>query len=126
MKIRHHVEMITLGRFKSLIEKGGETFLRRIFTAGERSYCNAIRLRHENYGARLAAKRAILKTLGFSQDPKLYRHIDIGRYPNGQPYVKLSLAFCKRFKISQAIKIEVSIAHERKYAIAAVVLMDTR
>ncbi|MFA6600242.1 MAG: 4'-phosphopantetheinyl transferase superfamily protein [Candidatus Omnitrophota bacterium] len=122
MTIRHQVEFIRLESFKKLAGKCGEPFLRRLFTPSERRYCDSQRLRHENYGARYAAKKAVLKVLGLKADEKLFGQMEIRRRPNGQPYVRLSPGFCRKHGVRPSEDtFQISLAHEREYAVVAVV-----
>jgi holo-[acyl-carrier-protein] synthase len=123
MKIRHRVELVSLGQFQKLVRKGGASFLRNLFMPTERRYCQSQRLLHENYGARYAAKKAVLKVLGIQPAPELFRQVVIGRRASGQPYVILSKWLCRRCKLDQsANQIHVSLAHERHYAVAAAIM----
>jgi holo-[acyl-carrier protein] synthase len=54
------VECLRLGR---LIERHGERFLRRVFTAEEIRFCSSRSLSIQNYAALWAGKEAILKAL---------------------------------------------------------------
>jgi holo-[acyl-carrier protein] synthase len=123
MKTCHRVELVPLGAFKRRVRKEGASFLNTLFTAAERRYCQSQRLLHENFGARYAAKKAVLKLLKIKPEPELFRHVVIGRHANGQPYVTLSKSFCRRFKLcGQEDQILISLAHERQYAIAAAIM----
>jgi holo-[acyl-carrier protein] synthase len=58
------VDIAEVGRIQSAIERYGETFLRRIYTAREREYCERFKNKYERYAGRFAAKEAAMKALG--------------------------------------------------------------
>src|SRR5271156_7073622 len=58
------VDLAEVGRIQKAIERHGEAFLRRIYTAGERQYCERFKNKFERYAGRFAAKEAAMKALG--------------------------------------------------------------
>ena len=58
------VDIAEVGRIRAAIERHGETFLRRVYTADEREYCEQFRNKYERYAGRFAAKEAAMKALG--------------------------------------------------------------
>src|SRR5260221_7138956 len=58
------VDIAEVDRIQSAIERHGEPFLRRIFTAAEREYCERFKNKYERYAGRFAAKEAAMKALG--------------------------------------------------------------
>ncbi len=57
-------DIVEVHRLKASIDRFGERFLERIFTAGERAYCATKRHPEESLAARFAAKEAAAKALG--------------------------------------------------------------
>lgn len=57
-------EIVECLRIRRMIEKNGELFLLRVFTAAEIRYCQSRRHATEQFAARWAAKEAVLKSLG--------------------------------------------------------------
>ncbi|MEJ1971368.1 MAG: holo-ACP synthase [Lacunisphaera sp.] len=51
-------DIIETERIRSVLEKHGERFLKRVFTEEEQAYCNSIKYPHKHYAARWAAKEA--------------------------------------------------------------------
>jgi phosphopantetheine--protein transferase-like protein len=117
---RYEVEFVGLAALRRMIGPGGNSrFGRAVFTPSERRYCGSHRMLLEHYGARLAAKRAVLKALGLkSRDTSMLKSVEIKRFENGQPYVRLPGRFFRRQGLPSGIRIEVSLAHERKVAAA--------
>ena len=58
------VDIAEVDRIQLAIERHGEPFLRRVYTAAEREYCERFRNRYERYAGRFAAKEAAMKALG--------------------------------------------------------------
>ena len=99
-------------------------FLDRVFSTAEQTYCGSKRMKFEHYAARFAAKEAVLKALKVR--PKKNRRlsgIEVGREATGKPFVVLSPESRKQLRIPAQAQIELSIAHEREYAIATVVIV---
>jgi holo-[acyl-carrier protein] synthase len=59
--IRCGIDMIEIQRVQNGIDRFGERFLRRFFTAGERADCNN---QTHRLAARIAAKEAVAKAIG--------------------------------------------------------------
>lgn len=102
----------------------GQAFLNRVFSAAEQAYCGSKRMKFEHYAARFAAKEAVLKALKIR--PKKNRRlsgIEVGREPTGKPFIALNTEIQKQLCIPTHAQIELSLAHEREYAIATVVIV---
>jgi holo-[acyl-carrier protein] synthase len=109
---------------EQMIVRAGKLFLGRVFSASERAYCDSKRMKFEHYAARFAAKEAVLKALRLR--PKRGRRlsgIEVRRETSGKPYISLSMESRKRLGVPARAQIELSVAHEREYAIATVVIV---
>src|SRR5262245_32698616 len=53
-----------IARVAAMIERYGDRFLAKVFTAGEIAYCRARRNAASSFAARFAAKEAAMKALG--------------------------------------------------------------
>ena len=106
------------------IERGGELFLNRIFTPDEQKYCETKRMKYEHYAARFSAKEAAMKAFEIRSDNSFrFREIEVRRAATGKPFIYLSSASRKRFRVPAGSQIELSMAHEREFAIATVLLI---
>ena len=125
MKILQGIDLVKVERIEQQIERtSGRAFLDRVFSVEEQAYCGTKRMKYEHYAARFAAKEAVLKALKVR--PKKNRQlsgIEIGREASGKPFVQLSPECRKQFRIPTRAQIELSLAHEREYAIATVVIV---
>ncbi len=117
------IDIAEVPRIRHSIERFGERFLRRIYTAGETRYCDSKANRVERYAARFAAKEAAMKALGtgWSQGVR-WRDCEVVRMPGGRP----SIAFhgkageiAARLGVKQAA---LSLSHTSEQAIAQVIL----
>jgi holo-[acyl-carrier protein] synthase len=78
-------------RIAKVIERHGERFLDRIFTANERARADKRRNRVETYAKRFAAKEACAKALGTGLRAGVWWH-DMGviNLPSGRPTMQLT------------------------------------
>ncbi len=112
------VDLIEIPRIARALERYGQRFLRRIFTAGEIAYC---RERPPNLAARFAAKEATMKALGTGVRGVGWKDIEVVRQPSGAPTIKLHGRALSRAKRLGVCEISLSLTHSREYAVAFVV-----
>ena len=116
------VDSVAIARIEALHERGGERFLARIFTPGERAYCLARHRPGESFAARFCAKEAVMKCLGTGWAEGLaFRQIEVERDPGGALAVQLhgaAKAHAMRLGIQ---KVHVSVTHTTSTATAFVV-----
>lgn len=114
-------DIVNVSRIKNSIEELGEKFLKRIYTDEEISYCESRRMcKYESYAARFAAKEAVYKAISptINQDGA-FTEVEVLNEENGKPYVILH-GELKR--IAGDRKIELSLSHEKEFAIAMVTM----
>ena len=101
-------------------------YLDSFLTSREIRYCVAKRHPAEPAAARLAAKQACLALLKIpAAQKKWLLHIEICKKNNGQPFFKFSPQLKAKIKLSDAVPL-LSLAHERKMAIAWVAQVKAR
>lgn len=120
------VDMVDVDRIKSAMERRGEQFLERAFTAEEAAYCLRSQCPERRFAGRFAAKEAVMKALGrgwFQGMP--FKEIEVTRDESeegyGRPGVRLSgrtAALADRLGVAN---ISLSITHEQRAAVAFVV-----
>lgn len=124
MKILQGVDLVKISRMGSAVKRQGKRFLDRVFTSAEQTYCDAKRMRFEHYAARFAAKEALLKALKIKLTKGLsLTGIEVRHEPTGKPYLSLSSMIRKKARLGPGDQVELSLAHERDYAIATVVVV---
>jgi len=115
-------DICSLARIRKAYTLYGEKFLDKILTENEKHYVLSQKRRLvESLAGRFAAKEAVGKALGVGLRGINWREIEIIRSSSGAPLVALhgrAQAIANRLNLSQ---IEISISHERDYAIALVV-----
>lgn len=116
------IDIVKVSRIRSAIQKGGKRFLERVFSPVEISYCKHKAQKFLSYAGRFAVKEAFIKAIGGTDAKVRYRDIEVKTLASGQPTLKLSSSLLKKFRITQN-KIAVSLAHEKEFAVAVVVLL---
>jgi holo-[acyl-carrier protein] synthase len=117
--LRCGIDMIEHERVAGGIERLGERFLNRFFTAGEREDCEDSPHR---LAARLAGKEAVAKALGTGIGDVSWREIEIRvNNPRKRPVLHLhgaAAALAEELGLSEW---DISLTHAREYAAAMVV-----
>lgn len=117
------VDVIEVSRIADSIERYGERFLRRIYTAGEIAYCNGKRRSAESFAARFAAKEAGAKALGTGMNFGVtWTQIEVGRSSAGRPTLMLFGPALRHGEKLGVRFISLSLSHTADLAIAMVVM----
>ena len=124
MEITQGVDITSVSRMQAAIERRGRRFLDRIFTREEQAYCESKRMKYEHYAARFAAKEAAMKAFEIRRENRYrFREIEVRRGATGKPFIYLAPVSRKRFGVPAKNQIELSMAHEREFAIATVLMV---
>lgn len=112
-----------IDRVAQTIERYGDRFVQRIFTAGEIAYCRGKRDFASSFAARFAAKEAAMKALGtgFSRGV-FWTGIEVVRR-HGPPQLKFHGGAAARFAELGATGSHLTLTHSRDLAIAHVLLV---
>ncbi len=106
-------------RIARMIERHGELFIGRIYTADEIQYCQSRRQATQHFTGRWAAKEAILKALGTGWVKGIsWRDIEILNEASGKPVVGLRDGAEKVARQLGISKMLVSISHCHTHATA--------
>jgi len=111
-------DIIEIDRIKQAVERGGNRFLERVFTPGERGFCEARKDRFSCYAARFAAKEAVLKALGTGLAGCGFLDVEVQRPGGGRPEIKLRGAAAEVAMEKGIAVILISISHNRENAVA--------
>ena len=116
------VDIAEVGRVRAAIERYGETFLRRVYTAKEREYCEQFKNKFERYAGRFAAKEATMKALGTGWSRGVrWVDVEVVRERGGRPTIALA-GEAKNVAERLGVKyIAVSITHTGAQAFAEVI-----
>ena len=112
------VDIIEIERIGRALERWGQRFLHRIYTAGEISYCRG---RPQNLAARFAAKEATMKALGTGIRGVGWKDIEVVRHQGGAPSIYLRGRALLRAEKLGVKELALSLSHSRDYAVAFVV-----
>jgi holo-[acyl-carrier protein] synthase len=117
--LRCGIDMIEHERVVAGIERLGERFLNRFFTAGEREDCED---KPHRLAARLAAKEAVAKALGTGIGDVSWKEIEIRvNNPRKRPVLFLHGAAATLSDEMGIKEWDVSLTHSREYASAMAV-----
>jgi len=113
------VDIVQVSRIRQLVESHGERFLRRAFTDREVQYCSGCAHPEQRLAARFAAKEAVLKALGVGwQKGASFRDVEVCTNQLGAPSIELhgrTLELSRRLGVD---RIQISLSHDRTYAVA--------
>lgn len=125
--IAHGIDLVDCPRIEAMIERHGERFVQRIFTAAEQAYAESNKNKIEKLAGRFAAKEAILKLMGTGWRGKIaWTDIEIINNSSGQPEVTLD-GEVEKIADKLGIKhISVSITHTANFAIASAVALTKK
>jgi holo-[acyl-carrier protein] synthase len=117
------IDLIEIARIQQSMDRYGQRFLDRVFTAGERAYCLRKRKSAESFAARFAAKEAAAKALGTGISYGVnWLEIEVVRQPGERPNIQFhgrAAAMADRLGVVHAA---LSITHTVDLAMASVVL----
>jgi holo-[acyl-carrier protein] synthase len=117
------IDLIEIARIEDSVERFGQRFLDRIFTAGEQAYCLRKRKAAESLAARFAAKEAAAKALGTGISHGVsWREIEVVRALSGKPDLRFhgrAAQIAERLGVANAA---LSLTHSSGMAMASVVL----
>ena len=112
------IDMLAISRLRAVLERHNERFLRRVYTPEEVAFCRG---RVHELAARFAAKEAVMKALGTGIRGAGWRDIEILPDRRGKPLVYLYGRARERAETIGLSALDVSLTHERDFAIASVV-----
>ena len=94
-------DIVAIQRIEVLVEKYGDRFLKRVYTAREQDYCKAKAHPALHFAGRFAAKEAVAKALyqGGHLDVIPLNHIEVTNDQYGRPLVAVSNLYDRRIKV---------------------------
>lgn len=116
-------DLMEIERIQRSIDRFGERFLRRVFTAREIEYCQRKKNAAESFAARFAAKEAGAKALGTGISRGVgWLELEVAREPGGRPTLELSGRAAQRAREMGVDRVALSLTHSREIALAVVVM----
>jgi holo-[acyl-carrier protein] synthase len=106
-------------RIARMIERHGDLFINRVYTAEEIRYCQNRKQAPQHFPGRWAAKEAILKALGTGWRRGIsWCDVEVRSEPGGQPVVAVRGGVKEVVERLGVAKILVSISHCHTHAVA--------
>jgi holo-[acyl-carrier protein] synthase len=117
------VDLVDIKRMEKVMNRWGERFVSKVFTADEAKTCYARAFPPSSFALRFAAKEAFSKALGLGMKSGVHwRDIEVFHYQGGRPGLKLhgrSEELCRQNNI---LRSHLSLSDEGNYGLAMVIL----
>jgi holo-[acyl-carrier protein] synthase len=119
------IDLAEVHRIRESIERFGERFLERVYTAGEIAYANSKANKYERFAARFAAKEAAMKAIGTGWQRGVRWHdIEVVNLPGGRPTIALHGRAAEIAKELGIRAMALSLTHTEAYGLASVIAED--
>ncbi len=120
-------DLVDIRRIERTLERFGDRFTHRCFTAGERARAERRSRRAETYAKRFAAKEACAKALGTGFRRGVFlRDLEVVNLPSGKPTLRLHGGAARRLAEitppGMAARIELTLTDEPPLAQAFVII----
>ncbi len=117
-------EIVECLRIAQLIERHGERFINRVYTASEIRFCNQRKTVTQQFAAYWVAKEAVLKAMGYDL-MKGMNFCDLEIRPNskGKYIVALQGTAKELLETSGITEIQITLSHCRTHATATAIAM---
>ena len=116
------IDIIEVGRIRKALDRWGERFIQRVFTAEEKRYSMRKAFPEQSFAARFAAKEAVLKALGTGLSGGIgWNDVEIVNNRLGKPEVRLGSKITQR---TGERKVLISLSHTKELAVAFAILVE--
>lgn len=123
-------DLVDIRRIERVLERFGERFTHRVFTAGERARADRRLRRADTYAKRYAAKEACAKALGTGFRHGVYwRDIEVVNLPSGKPTLRLHAGARERLEemLPPGCEAVIELTLSDEYPLAqAIVVIEAR
>ena len=117
------VDITEVPRIQQALDRYGDRFLRRVFTAAEISYCMEKPNAAERLAARFAAKEAGMKAIGTGLRGGItWRDMEVVRFPGQRPQLRYHGRAAEIAAALGCKQTHLSLSHTAEQAIAHVIL----
>jgi holo-[acyl-carrier protein] synthase len=121
------VDLVECARIQHSLDRFGERFLHRVFTAGEIEYSMSMKFPARHLAARFAAKEAVSKAFGTGIGKAMgWRDIDVRKKPSGEPFLVFSGPAKELGRHRGVTSALITLSHTEHHAMASVVLEGDR
>ncbi len=117
-------DLVEVGRIQGVLERQGERFLSRVFTAEERAYCLALKHPHPHLAARWAAKEAVAKAFTTGIGAELgWKSVSVYHGSRMEPLVRLDESGATLLRHLGGTHILLSLSHTETTALAVAAII---
>jgi holo-[acyl-carrier protein] synthase len=118
------VDLMNIQRMQQVVERWGDKFLKRVFTADETQYCLQFSFPPRHLAGIFAAKEAVLKALGTGLSQGIsWQEVQIKAAKGRSPKVELSGIAAQLTQNRGVGNILISLSHDTGYAVAQAVAL---
>lgn len=118
------IDIIEIERIKRSIDRFGDRFLKKIYTAIELEYCLKKKNKYQHFAARFAAKEAIYKALSNdTNEVYSWQDVEIFNEVNGLPKVKF-YGTLKDY-LNHGKELKISMSHSDNYVTGVAILYSS-
>lgn len=119
------IDIIEIPRIRAAIERHGERFFRKVYTAAEVAYCESKKDKWASYAARWAAKEAVFKAYGKGWEGVWWlNQIEVTKHASGKPGIRLLPQAAAAQAHLAGAHVELSLTHGREIAFAQALLVS--
>jgi holo-[acyl-carrier protein] synthase len=116
------LDLARIDRFEKVHARHGDRLLERLFTDGERAYCDRRASRMASYAGRFAVKEAVMKALGTGWSSGVaWRDIEVVRASGSAPTVVLHVTTARIARERGITTIHITITHDAGIAAAVAI-----
>jgi holo-[acyl-carrier protein] synthase len=116
-------DLIEIARIAQTVDRFGDRFLQRVYTAQEIAYCLRKKSSAESLAARFAAKEAAAKALGTGINHGIgWLDLEVVREPSGKPTLQLHGRAAHLARQLGVATTSLSLTHGKDLALAFVVM----
>lgn len=122
--IAHGIDLVDFDRIRQMLDRHGQRFCERVFTAREQTDAQKAKNRIEKLAGRFAAKEAVMKLIGSGWSGGVaWTDIEVTNNELGQPIVRISGKLKELAEQQNIEQITISITHTANFAIASAVAL---
>lgn len=116
--MRTGVDIVDIRRIEKILEKRRNSFYKKIFTHNEMQYIASKKHSSKTIAGMFATKEAVSKLIGTGIGKINWKDIEVLHDENGRPYIYMSLKIEDYLRELSLSDIEISISHEKEYAVS--------
>ncbi len=113
------VDIVSIDRIRRSMREYGRSFVKRVYTETEQTYCGDKAHPAQHYAARFAAKEATMKVLGTGWENGIrWRDISVSRSPDAPPEIIVQGKASDIVRQRQISNFHLSLTHGADQALA--------